>query len=324
MSAAAAHQRVRVARQSRTTLAEPLAGVGRGTMTVEHLHVIERATRHVPESESDLAVGLLSQLAEVATVEDVRVAGRRLREVVDPDGVVLDLERQFDRRHLTISPLLDGMSSIDGILDTEGAALLAMALEPFLTPRGPEDSRTAAQRRADGLLQIVQSAADCAALPVSGGERPQLRLVVDGRAPTITQSGWPGHWLPETALRRVICDVAVSRLMLDDQGTVVDLGRERRLFSTGQRRVLALRDGGCRWPGCTRPPAHTDAHHVRAWIDGGASDIDNAVLLCRYHHRLVHEGGWRIAIVEAHRGSNGELTISGPRGQALTSRPRAP
>ncbi len=70
------------------------------------------------------------------------------------------------------------------------------------------------------------------------------------------------------------------------------LGRSQRLFSSHQRRLLALRDGGCRFPGCSRPPAHTDAHHVVPWSAGGATDIANAVLLCRFHHRLVHEGGW--------------------------------
>jgi hypothetical protein len=320
LSAATAHQRVRVARLSRSALAAPLAAVAAGECGVEHLKAIERGTHSVPPSQRDQAVTVLTELARTASVEDVRVASRRLREVVDPDGAALDLDRQFERRHLTISPLLDGMSSIDGVLDAEGAALLSTALEPFLTPTGPEDTRTAAQRRADGLLQIVQSAADTAALPLSGGERPQLRLVVDRHGPAAVG----GDWLPDRSIGRLVCDAAVSRLLLDEHGVVVNLGRERRLFSSAQRKVLAVRDGGCRWPGCTRPPAHTDAHHVRPWIEGGATDLDNAVLLCRFHHRLVHEGGWRIEPVRLDRGTHGPVMFSGPLGQSLTSRPRGP
>ncbi len=83
---------------------------------------------------------------------------------------------QFERRYLTLAPLLDGMTSIDGMLDGESAALLTAALEPFLVPTGPEDLRTAAQRRADGLIDIVRAACDHRLLPLVGGERPHLQV----------------------------------------------------------------------------------------------------------------------------------------------------
>ncbi|MFL6182159.1 MAG: HNH endonuclease signature motif containing protein, partial [Actinomycetes bacterium] len=116
----------------------------------------------------------------------------------------------------------------------------------------------------------------------------------------------------------------ITPLLLDAQGTVVDLGRTRRLFSTQQRKLLAARDGGCRWPGCHRPPAHTDAHHVKPWHDGGVTDVSNAVLLCRHHHRLVHEGGWRITVDDQNRGTHGAVGVTGPHGRTFTSHPRGP
>jgi hypothetical protein len=123
---------------------------------------------------------------------------------------------------------------------------------------------------------------------------------------------------------RVACDAQLTALLLDEHGIVVDLGRTRRLFSAQQRRVLAARDGGCRWPGCDRPPAHTDAHHVVSWLDGGPTDLTNALLLCRHHHRAVHEGGWTMHPDDPDRGTHGPLHITGPHGQHLTTHPRAP
>lgn len=105
---------------------------------------------------------------------------------------------------------------------------------------------------------------------------------------------------------------------------MTDLGRTQRLFSPQQRRLLAVRDGGCRFPGCDRPPAHTDAHHLISWIDGGHSDLANAILLCRHHHRVVHEGGWTLQVADAERGTHGPVQVTGPHGQQLTCHPRGP
>jgi hypothetical protein len=123
-------------------------------------------------------------------------------------------------------------------------------------------------------------------------------------------------------ISRIACDASVSRVLLSPDGVPVELGRSVRLFTAGQRRLLALRDAGCRFPGCHRPPSFTDAHHVQSWLDGGASDVSNGLLLCRFHHRLVHEGGWTIRVTG--RGADDLVTFFGPRGQALQSRPRAP
>ena len=237
---------------------------------------------------------------------------------------------------------MDGMTSLDGLLDAEAAALLTAALEPFLVPADTDDTRTAAQRRADGLVQIVQSAADQALLPVVGGQRPHLQVIVDPRrsaSPVSTaqtalhgvcrRGGFPKppadrRSCTPSGVARVACDAQLTALLLDDHGVVVDLGRTRRLFSAQQRRLLAVRDGGCRFPGCDRPPAHTDAHHVVSWLDGGATDVANALLLCRHHHRAVHENGWTLQITDPERGTHGPIDITGPNGQRLTSHPRAP
>ena len=87
----------------------------------------------------------------------------------------------------------------------------------------------------------------------------------------------------------------------------LEVGRTSRVVTAAQRVALAVRDGGCVFPDCDRPLAWCDAHHLWHWADGGPTDLDNLALLCRAHHRAVHEGGWRLA-----RGPDGRLTATPP------------
>ena len=124
-------------------------------------------------------------------------------------------------------------------------------------------------------------------------------------------------WLGASTAQHLSCDASVRRLLLDSNGVPLDLGRETRVFTSVQRKALAARDSGCRFPGCARPAVHTDAHHLVPWANGGASDLANGLLLCRSHHRQVHEGGW--GIVGTEDAANGTLTFMGPAGQRLES-----
>jgi HNH endonuclease len=87
----------------------------------------------------------------------------------------------------------------------------------------------------------------------------------------------------------------------------LEVGRATRVVTAAQRAALAVRDGGCVFPGCDRPLAWCDAHHLRHWLHGGPTDLANLALLCRAHHRAVHEGGWRL-----HRHAHGDLTVTPP------------
>lgn len=335
-----ASERVRLARGARGVLQSSVGRMRDGELTYDHLRAVERAVRHLPVERQEEASTVLTDLATQSDVTAVRTAGRHLRFVADPDGTLRDCEQQFERRHLTLSPLLDGMTAVDGLLDPESAALVTAALEPFLVPGGPEDHRSAAQRRADGLIEIVRSACDHRLLPEIASERPHLQVLVPGsttRAPDAEESQSPtlslgAGLLPQTpggtallhpaGVGRIACDAQVSRVLLSREGLPLELGRSSRLFSPSQRRLLALRDGGCRFPGCHRPPSFTDAHHVHSWLDGGATDVANGLLLCRFHHRLVHEGGWTITVTAA--GADVGVLFHGPRGQQMESIPRGP
>jgi hypothetical protein len=96
-------------------------------------------------------------------------------------------------------------------------------------------------------------------------------------------------------VERQLCESGAINIKFGADGDM-NLGREQRLFTARQRVVLAARDGGCRWPDCERPPGWCEAHHINEWArDGGKTDAIDGVLLCRYHHLLLHNNGWRIA-----------------------------
>ena len=107
-----------------------------------------------------------------------------------------------------------------------------------------------------------------------------------------------GACLSAAALRHLACDALVVPAVLGTASQVLDLGRSTRDWNLAQRRAAALRDRGCVAPGCDRTPAACQVHHCWHWIDGGPTDLDNAALLCGFHHRMVHRQGWAVVLAD--------------------------
>ncbi len=120
----------------------------------------------------------------------------------------------------------------------------------------------------------------------------------------------------ETA-RRIACDAATVTIRHGSDGGVLDVGRRTRTVSPALRRALAARDGQCQFPGCAA--LRCDAHHIRHWADGGETALSNLVLLCRRHHRAVHEEGFRLSV-----DTGGAMTFLRPDGRPLPEAPAAP
>ena len=95
--------------------------------------------------------------------------------------------------------------------------------------------------------------------------------------------------LSPAIVRQLACDADVLPVVFGSDGEVLDLGRAVRLFTRAQRRALWHRDGSCTYPGCDIPAGWAKAHHLVHWVDGGASDLVNAALLCQRHHTHVHD-----------------------------------
>ncbi|MCM3920792.1 HNH endonuclease [Frankia sp. AiPs1] len=220
------------------------------------------------------------------------------------DAAAAGGEDPAGRRKLSISELPDGMTRISGELDPEAAALLRTALDPLAVPRpavdGALDPRSPARRRADALVDLLTRTFDAAVLPVGGGVRPHLTVTIPwstlrGRSGVPATTGW-GQPLPREVLRRLACDSSVGRIILDPAGVPLDVGRTQRTVTADIRRALIARDHGCAFPTCDRPVGWTEAHHIRHWIDGGHTSLDNSVLLCGHHHRVIHHQGWTVRL----------------------------
>ena len=280
-----------------------------------------------------------------------------LCQVVDPDGADAQAQRRHERRGVWLTPTLDRLVAIDGLLEPEAGQIVLAALEPLARPADAHDTRSGSQRTADALTELARRALEGGQLPRTGGVRPQLSVIVDlnsllgPRRPG--RPGWGGRrggpagprGVPATGLRRRGDPGVVSRDPdghRDPNGSglqrllraamtklppilggaprhPLDVGRTTRVVTPAQRHALAVRDGGCVFPACSRPLAWCDAHHVRHWLDGGPTDLDNLALVCRAHHRAIHEGGWQLT-----RGPDGRHTATPPhrRHPGRLTRPR--
>jgi Domain of unknown function (DUF222)/HNH endonuclease len=161
------------------------------------------------------------------------------------------------------------------------------------------DPRSPAARRADALTELCRRALAHGDLPDNGGEKPHLVLTMSWQQLRDATAGGlldTGDQLTPAAARQLACDALIIPAVLGGHSQPLDLGRARRLIDGPLRRALVLRDRGCAFPGCERPPEWCNGHHIRSWADGGPTSLANAVLLCGRHHRVIHRGEWIVQI----------------------------
>jgi hypothetical protein len=282
-----AHQRVRVARAlHRGPLSGTAQALAAGELSYLHAAALTRSTQHLPSQTVAAAEPVLLEAARRLDPPRLRKVAGHLCEVADPQAAEQQALRRHDRRGLWVAPTFEGMVAIDGLLDPEAGETLLTALEPLARPSTAEDDRSAAQRNADALTELARRALEGGRLPQSGGVRPQVTVTVD-LASLLGQPGLPGGegaWvgpLPAATARRLACDAAVTRVVVarqrhhgdgaDPAGDLaarlrtamallppalggapsepLDVGRSTRVVSPAQRCSLAVRDGGCRFPG---------------------------------------------------------------------------
>jgi hypothetical protein len=218
--------------------------------------------------------------------------------VADPDGYFNEAEENFTRRRLHISQMSDGMYALDGVLDPVTGASLKTAAETLAKRNGPEDERSHSQRMHDALGEMVNHALGQGTLPRRHGVKPHINLTTTieglknevGVPPAELELSLP---ISTRTLERIACDCTMSRVLIADS-MVIDVGRATRVVSAPTIRALRVRDKGCRFPGCDRQVDWSSPHHIVHWARGGPGNLPNLVLLCHYHHRLVHEGGWQV------------------------------
>jgi hypothetical protein len=310
MGTSAAARRLHLARQL-AELPETEAAWRSGAISTGHAAVIGRTVDEMGDDGARAAEPTLLEAADRMNPGHVWLLGQRLRHTLDRERALADANAMYERRRLHLTRGLDGALTLDGLFDPEAGAILRTAIDALTRPL-PDDDRIAPQRRADALVELARRQLDGGALPASGGQRPHLSVVVpaaalrhEAGAPP-AELEWSGPIVDQTA-RRMGCDAVCSTVEVDEEGMPMTVGRATRTVPPSIRRALVVRDRGCRFPGCDRPPAWTDGHHLVHWADGGETALENLVLLCRPHHRLVHEQGWTLR-----RNGDGELVAAPP------------
>ena len=323
----AAREKVRVA-HALATLPLVSATMARGAISYAKVRALTRVA--TPENEAALLD--FAQAGTAAHVERFARAWRRIDRFV----AATQAESRHLHRHLSTWVDDDGMVVIRGRLTPEVGAVVQRALEAATdrlfreakeVPKAESlvEEVTPAQRRADALGLLAEAALTSDLDRGSAGDRYQVVLHLDASTGVAAGDGLSGtievdHGAVDVSAetsRRLACDAAVVRMAHAHDGAVLDVGRKTRTVPPSIRRALQARDQTCRFPGCTA--RRCDAHHVEHWIDGGSTSLDNLVLLCRRHHRTVHEGGF-----ELRQHSDGTTTFLRPDGAILEAAPALP
>jgi hypothetical protein len=222
---------------------------------------------------------------------------------------------------LHLSRTLDGRGDLRGSLDADTTVVVEVALRAAMTA---DLSRSSAERRADALGEICHQYLDThgrAHNPRHRRHRPHVNVVVPYESLAGTPEGCYVEGPPVTPARlgALLCDADVHRVVVEGRSAILDYGRGTRTIPVDLFNALVLRDQGCRWPGCDRPVAWCDGHHLQPWHQGGATCLDNLVLCCRRHHHRLHESGW-----QAKLRVDGTLEVTRPDGSTHTSHPPGP
>src|SRR6266446_827642 len=294
LSGGAAAERVEVARQL-DKLPQTQVAFANGELGYQHAVVMARAAEHVGAAAVRKEETSLLQAAQTMDPGQFTTVAKKFEHRIDAAGALAEANHAYQRRYFHIAEPVDGLVRLDGVLDAEGGATLRTALQPFIKPV-KDDDRSYGQRSADALVELGRQG--------SGGKRdgagPRPQLIIRASLDTLAGTrGAPagelegGGTVPAETVQRYACDSAISRIT--GQGELEhELNHASRTLPASTRRALEARDRHCVFPGCTRPPVWCDGHHLVWWTRGGATVLPNLALLCRPHHRMVHEEGWRL------------------------------
>lgn len=287
--------------------------VDAGSVPVAHLDPLARAVA----TASPTVRGALtseegqSHVVALARRHDAPTFGRELARwaaTLDPAALERDHQTQRRNRYLHLSDQPDG-TRISGLLDRMAGHRLRIALEA--TGERPGEDRAPEQARADALLVLAEHALAEPSTQPGAAVRPHVSLVLtedayaqlrtatasEGTAPVSAAPAATappatlddGTPVPMSEVARILCDCELTRVVVNAEGTPVNLGRTRRLYTGPQRRAVIVRDRTCAFGDCGRPARWCEVHHIRWWDrDLGPTSVDNAILLCTFHHHEVH------------------------------------
>jgi hypothetical protein len=281
--------------------AEVGRAAGDAAITPSHVTQLSSVARHRSQRFAKDVSGLV-EIAERMSAEEFRAPVRYWRTLADD---LLAPDERDERNMLDLAETYRGSWVIRGAFDpVRGAALNALILERS-APTGVDDVRSASERRADALVALLGNGE-----PV----QPRVDVIVDvdtfvGRERPVEEIRCELRGvgaIDRVLMERLACTPHIGRVLMRGKREVLDLGRQVRVATPGQRRAVVARDAGCVWPHCKRPPAMCEVHHLVPWQHGGDSNIDNLALLCGHHHTSVHQG-WKLIALPG-----GEWDARGP------------
>jgi hypothetical protein len=313
-------------------------GIGHGAAR-EHVRVA-RALGKLPSIDAAMAGSRISYskvraLTRTATPEnEEKLLGMALAATASQlehicRGVRV-MDAQYDGvkkpelgRFVRTRSLPDGTIVLEARLEVDEAKRVLDAIDRAragieVAPDCPDDERPS---RADGLVKLAEDyvAGSQETESRTGGDRSQIyiHLAPDILSESLSATLDDGTLVPAETFRKISCDAGLIAIATDAQGHPLDVGRKTRTIPPSIRRAVEARDRCCRFPGCANR-ASLDAHHAEHWIHGGETRLSNLVLLCPFHHRLVHDGGFEVRMFEEGR----RIVFRRPDGTEIDRGPR--
>jgi hypothetical protein len=314
MAVGAGREKLRVA-HALAELPKISAAMERGTLSYSKAREITRVA--TPANED-----YLLNIAEHGTAQQVEKLVRGFRRCLEAEELTRAARQQQNRR-VSARYDDDGSVILYCVLPAEVGVKVIRAIDIASedVPAGTSGEVVPfAVRRADGLSLVAESFLAHGASESDGGDRFQIVVhVAEETLRTKTAGCCHLEDGPSTAAetaRRFACDASVVSLVENEDGEPLNVGRKTRTISSPLRRALTSRDKGCRFPGCANA-RYVDFHHVKHWANGGETKPSNLVSLCTFHHRCVHEGGFRIELLD-----DGAVRVVNPRGDDVEDVPR--
>jgi hypothetical protein len=300
----AAREKVRVAR-ALVGLPRIAAAMAAGRLSYAKVRAMSRVA---DEGNEDY----LLNIALCGTARHVEDLVRGYRRALDAAELSREAVQQRDQ-NLWWHTEPDGSLVVRGRLPAEVGTLFVRAVQSAVdglplpknvsaeTSSDEEDLHRSRKRRVEALAVLAQSFLGSGPKDLSGDDRQQIVVHVDSETLRHSHPGRceleHGPAIAAETARRLACDASVVRIMENEKGEPLDVGRKTRTIPPAIRRALTARDKGCRFPGCSFK-RYVDGHHVKHWVHGGETKLSNLVTLCRFHHRLVHEGGVEILTLD--------------------------
>ena len=281
--------------------------VASGELSAEAAVQLHDAITNPPEGADTTDVDDLIDAVKDSGPRDARAAAERWREIRTNETAEERSQRRYARRSVTSQPAVDGLVTSTLVLPELEHRQVMNAITHAAGDWCADDDRTHSQRLADGLINLAQAYASGT---VTGG-REKPTLLISCTAETITglsdEPGWTAHGdrIPADVIRH-LAENAILRRVVTAGNTILDLGTRVRYATHDQYQALMMRDGGCRYPGCTIPAAWCEIDHLLAWEDGGPTDMDNLAMCCTHHHHEKHRPG---VTVLGHPGEGGNLRL---------------